>query len=48
MLWLAKELPADKKMFRGSCAKKGIIRLSGRKRIIYFHQKSAADKKGRF
>jgi hypothetical protein len=45
MLWLAKELPADKKMFRGSCAKKNIVHLSGQKRIIRFRQKSAANKR---
>jgi hypothetical protein len=48
MLWLAKELPAGKKIFRGSCAKKNIIRVSSRKKITNFLQKSAAAEKVHF
>jgi hypothetical protein len=45
ILWLDKKYPEGKKISPGFCAKKNIIRLSGRKRIIRFHQKSAADKR---
>jgi hypothetical protein len=45
LLWLIRKIRAGKKTSPGCCVKKSITSRSGRKRIIYFHQKSAADKR---